>query len=213
LSTQPAALNITESELIRRIRAGERKLFHELVRPYERAVYIVAYSVLRNPADAEDVSQETMLKALLHLDKLREEDKFKQWLLQIAVNEARLRKRKERSARYESLSQPEGDAEMFMPRDFADWREIPSEALERAELRESLHHALHAIPATYKEVFILRDVEQLSTWQTAAALGISQVAVKVRLHRARLQLREQLAPHFRRHWTDWLQMLKGKKPW
>ena len=206
---------ISERERITRICKGERALFHELVRPYERAVYITAYSILRNPQDAEDAAQETMLKALTHLHQLQDDQKFKSWLLQIAVNEARLRQRKDHSYLFEPLEKQSDDQEgqMFMPRDFADWREVPSEAFERSEIRRVVNQALAALPEIYREVFLMRDVEHLGTEETATSLGISRVSVKVRLHRARLQVREQLAPFFKRRWTDRLPFLKGRKPW
>ena len=204
-----------DPELVRRVRAGERQLFHELVRPYERAVFITAYGILRDHADAEEAAQETMIKALTHLDQLTAPEKFKGWLLQIAVNEARLKRRSNHSHLFESL---DGDVDPFqeqpfMPRDFADWRELPSDIAERKEIREHIAHALHSLPDIYRETFICRDVEQLSVAECAEMLGISIPAVKVRLHRARLMMREQLAPLLRRGWLDRMFSLKGKKPW
>ena len=204
-----------DPELVRRIRAGERQLFHELVRPYERAVYIAAYGVLRDHADAEEAAQETMIKALTHLDQLTAPEKFKGWLLQIAVNEARLKRRSQRASLFESLdgNSNEHSEGTFMPRDFADWRELPSDIAERKEIRVHIGRALQALPDIYRETFILRDVEQLSAADAAAILGTSVPAVKVRLHRARLMLREELAPIFRRGWFDRIFAFKGRKPW
>jgi RNA polymerase sigma-70 factor (ECF subfamily) len=204
-----------EPALIERIRRGERALFHELIRPYERGVYLAAYSILRNEADAEEVAQESILKAFLHLGQLREEEKFKSWLLLIVVNEARMRRRKDRRHLYESVDDPGAESEEgeFVPRQFADWREIPSESLERAEVRAAVGRALASLPGIYREVFVLRDVQHLTVTETAEALDISVAAVKTRLHRARLQMREQLAPAFGRRWLDRVAWWRGKKPW
>lgn len=190
-------------------------MFHELIHPYERSVYLTAYSVLRNEADAEEVAQEATLKAFVHLDQLREDDKFKGWLLLIAVNEARMRRRKDRRHLYESLDDdgPESEEGDFMPRQFADWREIPSESLERREIRSAVKRAMDALPEIYREVFFLRDVEHLTVAETAKTLGISVPSVKTRLFRARLQMREQLAPIFGRRWIDRIAVWKGKEPW
>jgi RNA polymerase sigma-70 factor, ECF subfamily len=204
----------SEPELIERIIRGERQLFHHLVRPYERAVYVAAYAVLRRHEDAEEAAQEAMIKALAHLNQLTNPVKFKPWLLHIAVNEARLKRRRSHASLFESIEDGStADGEMFMPRDFADWREIPSEILERKETRTAISAALEKLPLIYRDVFVLRDVEQLSTGECAESLGISEQAVKVRLHRARLRMREELAPIFRKSWLERLISLRGKKPW
>lgn len=214
MSAQPSAPAAgAEAALIARILAGEKALFHDLIRPYERAVYMAAYSVLRNPADAEEVAQETLLKALLNLHQLRAEDKFKGWLLQIAYNEARMRLRKDHRNLYEPLEEEANDEAEFMPREFADWRDIPSEVLEKKEIRQAVGRALLQLSDKYRQVFVLRDVEHLSVEETARVLGISKPAVKTQLLRARLQMRELLAPVFRRRWSDRLPFGKGKKPW
>ncbi|HVH85474.1 MAG TPA: sigma-70 family RNA polymerase sigma factor [Terriglobales bacterium] len=204
-----------DSELVLRVRAGERQLFHELVRPYERAVFIATYGILRDHADAEEAAQETMLKALMHLDQLADPEKFKGWLLQIAVNEARLKRRGKHASLFEPLdgnANPNAE-EAFMPRDFADWRELPSDAAERREIGEHIARALHSLPDIYRETFVLRDVEQLSATECAAILGIGVPAVKVRLHRARLMMRESLTPVFGKPKTPFWERLKGKNPW
>ncbi len=208
------SLQVSEPELIDRIRKGERHLFHDLVRPYERAVYMTGYAVLRRHEDAEEAAQDTMIKVLMHLHQLTDPAKFKPWLLQIAVNEARLKRRNERASLFEPIENgSDTDEGMFMPRDFADWREIPSETLERKETRAAIDAALRKLPPIYREVLVLRDIEQLSTEECAQTVGVSEDTIKVRLHRARLRMREELAPVFRKTWRERFTFLKGKKPW
>jgi RNA polymerase sigma-70 factor, ECF subfamily len=204
-----------DATLIERIRTGETELFLELIQPYERSVYHLAFSVLKNQADAEDTAQETALKAFKYLHQLTEAEKFKSWLLQIAMNEARIRRRKDRRHLYESIEEglEAEESREFMPRQLSDWREIPSEVLERKEIREQLNKALYDLPDKYREIFLLRDVQRLEEEEAAEVLGISKSAAKARLHRARLQLREKLAPIFKKRWTDRLPFRKGVKPW
>jgi len=162
-----------ELALITRICSGEKHLFYDLIKPYERAVFLSANAILRNEADAEEVAQEAVLKAFKYLKNFRQEAKFSTWLIQIAINEARMRVRKDRAQLYESLdesqSSEEGD---YIPRDFADWREIPTEALHRKELRQALERAISGLAPKYREVFVLRDVEDMNIAETAKALGI-----------------------------------------
>jgi len=194
--------NQREAALIARIKAGDRGLFYDLIKPYQRTVYAAAYSVLGNPTDAEDAAQEAFLKALTHLGQFRSEAKFSTWLVQIALNEARLRIRKERKGLYTSIDEgaQDDDGEYF-PMDYADWREIPSETLQRKELKEALQRALAALKPIYREVLVLRDVEHLSIAETSAALDISEASVKTRLLRARLMMRDALAPGFDGSWS------------
>lgn len=202
-----------EAELIRRVRDGEHDLFYELIRPYERRVYSAAFAILRNTADAEDVAQEATLKALKNIRQFRAEARFSTWLIQIAVNEARMRRRKDHSDRMEPIADRQDESGNYLPRDFADWREIPSEALERREIREKLAEALASIGEIYREVFVLRDMQHLSIEETAEALGISTASVKTRLLRARLMLRDLLAPGLGGPWMSRLSFEKGAKPW
>ena len=202
----------TEQQLLRRVRDGEHELFYELIQPYERRVYAATFAILRNPADAEDAAQEALLKALKHIRQFRAEAKFSTWLIQIAVNEARMRRRKEHADKTEPIDNP-GEQENYTPRDFADWREIPSEVLERKEVREKLTGALASLGQIYREVFVLRDIQQLSIEETSKALGISTASVKTRLLRARLMLRDLLAPGFGGDWSSKLSFAKGEKPW
>ncbi len=202
-----------ELELIDRVQRGENQLFYELVRPYERRVFAAAMAILRNESDAEDVAQEAMLKALRAIRQFRADARFSTWLIQITVNEALMRRRRERNGVMEAIDhRPDQEGE-YTPRDFADWREIPSEVLERKEVRQRLAQALASLDRKYREVFVLRDMEQLNIQETAEALGISIASVKTRLLRARLMLRDLLAAGWEQGWFSRLPFEKGTKPW
>ena len=127
-----------EEELIARVQRGQNELFYDLVKPYERRVYAAALAILRNESDAEDVVQEAMLKALANIRQFRAEAKFSTWLIQITVNEALMRRRRERTVVMEGIDERREEESDYAPRDFADWREIPSEVLERKEVRQRL---------------------------------------------------------------------------
>lgn len=207
-------LEASEAELIRRVCQGDQEAFYGLVRPYERAVYVAAVSILNNPADAEEVAQEAVLKAFTHLAEFRAEAKFSTWLIQITINEALVRLRKDRRHLFESVDESRSTEEgEYLPKDFADWREIPSEALQRAELKEALKRAIAALPLKYREVFMLRDIQNLSIEQTAETLGISEGNVKTRLMRARLQMRDALAPGIDGSWSTGKPEYKKVRPW
>src|SRR5438128_4149453 len=206
---QPAAHTVSaeiprersEAELIARVQGGDVEAFYEMVHPYERAVFLAALSLVKNDADAEEVAQEAILKAFKNLSRFREEAKFSTWLIQISINEAKMKLRKDRRHLYESMEagqqNDEGD---YIPKDFADWRDIPSEALEQKELRKALTRALDSLPEKYRTVLILRDVQHLTITETAQVLGLSEANVKTRLCRARLQMRDALAPGFDGAW-------------
>lgn len=194
--------------MIAAILAGDIQLYHQLIRPYERSVYMMALSYVKNEADAEDVAQEAFLKAFHHLATFRSESKFSTWLVGIALNEARSRLRREGALRMDSLDDTTEDGGPVSPAILRDWREVPSEALERKEIRQMLQEAITGLPEKYREVFILRDVEELNIFETAAALRITVGNVKVRLHRARLMLQKQLSPLLKnsnpkRGWFPW----------
>ena len=206
--------NDRETELIQRVCRGEHEAFYDLVRPYERAIYFAAMGVLNNSADAEEVAQEAVLKAFNGLVRFRFEAKFSTWLIQITVNEARARLRKDRRHLYESVDeQKEDEGGDYRPKDFADWRDIPSEELQRKELREALERAMTTLDAKYREVLILRDVQHLSIVETARALGITEASAKTRLLRARLQMRDALAPGIDGSWTTGRPEFKKVRPW
>jgi RNA polymerase sigma-70 factor, ECF subfamily len=194
--------NVLEQVLIQRVQAGEAEAFYQLVRPYERAVFLAAFAIVKNDADAEEVAQEAILKAFKALARFRQEAKFSTWLIQIAINEAKMRLRKDRRHLYESIDQgQQNDEGDYIPKDFADWREIPSQALERRELRDALARALESLPEKYRTILVLRDVNHLSITETAQILGLSEANVKTRLSRARLQMRDALTSGFGGLWS------------
>jgi RNA polymerase sigma-70 factor, ECF subfamily len=217
-SLEHSAAQISEEALIRRIRDGEHELFYELIRPYERRIYAAAFAILRNESDAEDVAQEALLKAFKNLRQFRAEARFSTWLFQITVNEARMRRRQAHGHIMEPIDvqqkDRQGEEGNYTPRDFADWREIPSETLERKEVRQKLAEALGMLGDIYRDVFVLRDMQHLSIEETAKMLGITTASVKTRLLRARLMLRDLLAPGLGSSWLSGkLSFAKGTKPW
>ena len=185
----------SEAEIIRRILAGERHLFHQLIRPCERSIYFMLFSLLRNEADAEDAAQETAIKVYRNLQNYRGDSQFRTWVLSIARNEGLGRLRKLATRREESLDavvdEQTGD---YTPAILTSWREVPTEALERKELGAILRKAVDGLPEIYRNVVLLRDIEEMDGREAAAALGITEGAVKVRLHRARALLQRALAP-------------------
>ncbi len=180
--------------MIAAVLGGETSLFHDLVRPYERTVYVMALSFMRNEADAEDVAQEAFLQAFRKLDAFRGEAKFGTWLISITLNEARGRLRRSKVLKMESLDETDEEDGHISPALLRDWKEIPSEALERKEMQHLLESAVSELPLIYRETFLLRDVEEMSVAETAEMLAISVPLVKVRLHRARIMLQRSLAP-------------------
>jgi RNA polymerase sigma-70 factor (ECF subfamily) len=198
-----------EQQMIASILSGELHLFHELIRPYERRVYVMALSLLKNEADAEDAAQEAFLKAYRNLSNFRGESKFGTWVISITLNEARSRLRRTKAVPMESLDEPPDAEGHVSPALLRDWREIPSESLERRETRQVLQEAISALPSIYREIFLLRDVEELSIADAAKVLQITPASVKVRLHRARMMLQKRLAPQLKqmspkRRWFPWL---------
>src|SRR6266705_4226737 len=154
-SLKSAGDRFNEERLIQRIREGEHELFYELIRPYERRVYSAALAILRNEADAEDAAQEAVLKAFKNIRQFRGEARFSTWLIQITVNEARMWRRKQHVHILEPIAGRDEDEQgSYTPRDFADWREIPSETLERKEIREKLIEALAELGEIYRDVFV-----------------------------------------------------------
>ena len=184
-----------EADCIRRILAGERQLFHDLIRPSERAIYFLLLSLLRNDAEAEDAAQDTAIKVYLNLKNFRGDSQFRTWVLSIARNEGLGRLRKAVTRKEDSLdAETDDQTGDYTPAVLTSWREIPSEALERQELGVMLRTAIEGLPEIYRNVVVLRDIEEMDVRETATALGISEGAVKVRLHRARALLQRELAP-------------------
>jgi RNA polymerase sigma-70 factor (ECF subfamily) len=207
-------LEIKEAELIQRACDGDKEAFYSLVHPCEGAIYTVAVSILNNPEDAEEAVQEAVLKALSHLTDFRGEAKFSTWLIRITINEARLKLRRDRRHLYESVDEQRASEHgEYFPKDFADWREVPSEALQRKELGEALKRAIASLPLKYREVLILRDVQQLRIEEVARILGITEGSVKTRLLRARLQMRDALAPGIDGSWNSGKQEYRKVRPW
>lgn len=203
----------TEADIIRLICEGNSDLFVELIRPYQKMVYATAISILKNEHDAEEVAQEALFKAFKNLKQFRAECKFSTWLIQITMNEGRQRLRRKKRAAEESLdagSDEEGGS--YTPIDMADWREIPSEALHRKELRQALTHAISQLKPIYRDVFMLRDIQHCSVAETATALSITEASVKTRLLRARHQMRDALAPGFDGYWNTGSTTYKRVRP-
>lgn len=188
-----------EAELVGRAKQGDAAAFTELVNRYERNIYRLARHITQNEEDAEDVLQETFLKAYANLAQFQGNSKFYTWLVRIAVNESLMKLRRRKSDRLVSLDEPLETKEDSVPREIAAWDENPEQRYGRAEMSAILSRAVDTLSPGFRTVFLLRDVEELSTEETASALNLSIPAVKSRLLRARLQLREKLNRIFKTH--------------
>jgi RNA polymerase sigma-70 factor, ECF subfamily len=184
--------------LVERVRAGDVAAYDQLVHKYERQVFRIAQHITQNREDAEDVMQDAFVKAFEKLDQFQGNSKFYTWLVRIAVNESLMRLRKRRTGRMVSMDEEIVTEEGSVPRDFADWAPDPEQNYNQAELADILRKTIQGLPPGFRVVFVLRDVDGLSTEETAQALGLSIPAVKSRLLRARLQLRERLSRYFKR---------------
>jgi len=188
---EPAALKKEkEARLIEDVLAGRHDQFHELIAPYRRGVYLTAYDILQVAADAEEVTQEAFLKAFRALRSFRRESQFSTWLFRIAINEARMKLRRRREVPLETVFPGEDEDGDYTPLMLADWREIPSEALLREETRRLVQESIAELPANYREVLTLRDVNGKNIAETSEILGITIGNTKARLLRARLMLRD-----------------------
>jgi RNA polymerase sigma-70 factor (ECF subfamily) len=187
-----------ELALVRAAKAGDISAFEQLVRRYDRNVFRIAQHITQNREDAEDVVQDAFLKSYENLKNFQEQSKFYTWLVRIAVNEALMRLRRRRPERMVSLDEDVKTEEDSMPREVADWTPNPEQQYSQEELRDILQRTIQGLPSSFRTVFVLRDVEGLSTEETAEALGLSIPAVKSRLLRARLQLRERLNKYFKK---------------
>src|SRR5947209_9191883 len=188
-----------ELQLVQAAKRGDITAFEQLVKRYDRNVFRIAQHITQNREDAEDVVQDAFLKAYQNLPRFQEQSKFYTWLVRIAVNEALMRLRRRRPERMVSLDEDIKTEEDSMPREVADWTPNPEQQYSQEELRDILQRTIQGLPASFRTVFVLRDVEGLSTEETAEALELSIPAVKSRLLRARLQLRERLNRYFKRN--------------
>jgi len=184
--------------LVAQARTGDAQAFSELVSRYERKIYRLAKNITQNNEDAEDVLQDTFLKAYEHLDSFQGNSKFYTWIVRIAVNEALMKLRKRKSDRTVPLDEPMDLGEETVEREIAVWEDNPEQRYSREEMQQILNDAVDTLKPDFRTVFALRDIEELSTEETAEALGISIPAVKSRLLRARLALREKLTRQFKR---------------
>jgi RNA polymerase sigma-70 factor (ECF subfamily) len=187
-----------ELALVQAAKGGDVGAFEQLVKRYDRNVFRIAQHITQNREDAEDVVQEAFLKAYRNLQQFQGQSKFYTWLVRIAVNEALMKLRRRKPERTVSLDEDIKTEEDSVPREVADWSPNPEQQYNQAELREILTKTIQGLPSSFRTVFVLRDVEGLSTEETAEALELSIPAVKSRLLRARLQLRERLSRFFQK---------------
>ena len=202
MSTSATTPVFDEAALVARAKDGDAEAFSELVKHYDRRVFRMAKQITQNDDDAEDVLQEAFLKAYTHLDDFQGNSKFYTWIVRIAVNEALMKLRKRRSDRSVPLDEPIDTGEDEVAREIAVWDGNPEETYSREELGAMLDEAVQSLKPAYRTVFILRDIEELSIEETAEALNLSISAVKSRLLRARLQLRERLTRQFKQKGND-----------
>jgi len=198
----PTQTGIDEAILVAQSREGDTAAFAELVRRYEGKIFRLAQHVTQNREDAEDVLQETFMKAYEHLDQFQGNSKFYTWIVRIAVNQALMKLRRKKTGKTVSLDETIDTGEDTVVREIAAWDENPEQRFSREELSEILDSAIQSLEPPYRSVFVLRDIDELSTEETAEALGLSIPAVKSRLLRARLQLREKLTRQFKRKGED-----------
>jgi len=185
-----------EHLLVAAAKGGDAGAFEELVNRYERKIFRLTMNITRNREDAEDAMQDAFMKAFSHLDRFHEESRFYTWLVRIAANEALMRLRKRRPNQF-SLDEPIESEDDFVPQQIEDWGPSPEQRFAQTEMRDILRGVIEELPHDFRIVFLLRDVEGLSTEETAGAVGISEAAVKSRLLRARLKLRKKLDTRFR----------------
>jgi RNA polymerase sigma-70 factor, ECF subfamily len=187
-----------EHLLVTAAKAGDAAAFDELVNRYEKKIFRLTMNITRNREDAEDAMQDAFMKAFSHLDRFHEDSRFYTWLVRIAANEALMRLRKRRPNQF-SLDEPIESEDDFIPQQIEDWGPSPEQRFAQTEMRDILRGVIEELPPDFRVVFLLRDVEGLSTEETAETVGISEAAVKSRLLRARLKLRQKLDRHFRQN--------------
>jgi len=182
-----------ESKLIAAILAGDPQLYHHLIRPYERTVYLVSLSCMTNEREADEVAQETFIRAFRDLSAFHCDCDFGAWLIGIAIDEARIRLRHPATTRAASRDEPQREEMPATPALLRDWQELPPDVVNRQEIRNLLRQAVSRLPTSCRQVFLLRDVEALGVNDTAQLLGIDTSLVKITLHRARMILQRLLA--------------------
>jgi RNA polymerase sigma-70 factor (ECF subfamily) len=198
----PETAVFDESSVVAQARLGDIGAFTELTERYQRNIFRLAQNITQNREDAEDVLQETFLKAYQHLPEFEGHSKFYTWIVRIAVNEALMKLRKRKWDKTVWLDEPVNVGEDSVAREIAVWEDNPEQRYSQEELREILDKAVNGLAAPYRTVFALRDMEGLSTEETAQALELSIPAVKSRLLRARLQLRDKLTAFFKKKVED-----------
>lgn len=185
-----------ETELIQRAQKGDNLALTELVEEHQQTIYNVALRMCGNADDAEETLQETFLKAIQALPRFEGRSRLSTWLYRIASNQCLMRRRRDAKAPVHFFMDEDDDPAESQPKYFIDWSYNPDDLLLDAELQQVMEAAIKELPPKLRIVFIWRELEGLSTAETAKVLDISESAVKVRLHRARLQLREQLSRYF-----------------
>src|SRR5438270_6320156 len=198
IETKVAEPQTEELALVDAARHGDVGAFEELIKRYDRNVFRIAQHITQNREDAEDVVQDAFIKAYQNLKQFQGNSKFYTWLVRIAVNEALMKLRRRKTSKTVSIDEDVETEEGFVPREVTDWSPNTEQLYKQAELGDILEKTIQGLPAGFRTVFVLRDVEGLSTEETADALGLSIPAVKSRLLRARLQLRERLSKYFKK---------------
>lgn len=201
-STESRRDPLSDEELVESAKQGDPDAFPQLVKKYSRRILRVGRNITNNDEDAEDVLQETFLKAYTHLDGFQGNSKFYTWLVRIAMNEALMKLRKRKGDKVVSLDEQLDTGEDTVTREIAVWEGNPEDRYSQEEIRDILDKTVASLPEAFRTVFMLRDVEELSTEETAEVLNLSIPAVKSRLLRARLQLREKLTRQFKRKGED-----------
>ena len=188
-----------EKALVAEARAGSGEAFATLLNQYDRRLFRLALNITANQQDAADVLQEALLRAYRGLDKFRGDSRFYTWIVRIVVNEGLMKLRKRRASSWVSLDEPvETDDHSLMPREIEDWGDNPEQRYSKTEFHAILNQNMEQLEPALRIVFLLRDIEGFSTEETASMLGLSVTAVKSRLLRARLKLRERLTKYFKR---------------
>ena len=198
----PQTDGLDEAMLVERAKSGETAAFTELVRRYDKKIFRMAKQITQSDEDAEDVLQEALFKAYQHLNNFQGNSRFYTWLVRIAVNEALMKLRKRKSDKTVSLDEEIDTGEETVTREIAVWDGNPEQRYSQEEMRVILDDAIQSLKPSFRTVFVLRDVEELSTEETADTLGLSIPAVKSRLLRARLELREKLTRMFKKKGDD-----------